>query len=44
MGGESGGREVSIEGENPASLTAAITANGGVAAVKAKVLRSMRSQ
>jgi hypothetical protein len=35
------GREVSIDGEKPASLAAAMTANGGVAAEKEKVLISM---
>lgn len=38
VGAESGGREVSMDGENPASLDAAITANGGTAAEKERVL------
>jgi len=41
VGAESGGREVSIEGDIPARLAAAITGNGGEDAVKAKVLMSM---
>lgn len=41
MGVESGGREVSMDGENPASLTAAMRAKGGVDAVKERVLMSM---
>jgi hypothetical protein len=41
VGEESDGREVSIDGENPASLEAAMTANGGVAAEKENVLISM---
>ena len=40
-GGESGEREVSIEGEIPASLAAALTGNGGEDGAKAKVLMSM---
>jgi hypothetical protein len=41
VGVESEGREVSVDGEKPASLAAAMTANGGVAAEKEKVLISM---
>jgi len=41
VGTESGGREVSMDGENPASLDAAIPANGGAAAEKERVLISI---
>jgi len=41
VGTESGGREVSMDGDNPLSLDAAITANGGAAAEKERVLISI---
>lgn len=41
MGAESGGREELMDGEIPASLAAAMRANGGVDAAKERVLMSM---
>lgn len=43
VGTESGGREVSMSGEIPVRLAAAITDNGGAVAAKARVLMSMLS-